>query len=385
MQNFTFRNPVKIVFGKGTIAKLDELVEPNAKVLLTYGGGSIKNNGVYQQVKAALKKRKVVEFGGIEPNPSYETCIKTVELGRKKKIDFILAVGGGSVLDGSKFIAAAIPYKGKDLWKIVKNRGADVTSAVPLGVVLTLPATGSEMNAFAVISRLSTTEKLAFGSPLIFPKFSILDPETTYSLDKKQLRNGIVDTFVHVAEQYATVDLNTPLQDGFAEAVFKTLVDIAPAVMSGKKDYDVRATLMWCSTQALCGLLSCGIVGDWSTHGIGHELTAFFGLAHAETLAIVLPAIWKYEMKNKSVKLAKMAQNVWGVKDGSPKQRAAAAIEHTIEFFNSIDMPTTLEHYNITRKDLGKVVNRFAQRGDILGENKDIDAKAVEKILELCL
>jgi NADP-dependent alcohol dehydrogenase len=385
MQNFTYCNPVKIVFGKGTIAKLNEFIGPKAKALLTYGGGSIKKNGVYRQVKAALKKRKVVEFGGIEPNPSYETCIKAVQLGRREKVDFILAVGGGSVLDGSKFIAAAIPYKGNDLWEIVKSRGAVVDSAVPLGAVLTLPAAGSEMNCFSVMSRLSTTEKLAFGSPHTYPKFSILDPQTTYSLPKSQLRNGIVDAFVHVAEQYATIDLNTPLQDRFAEAVFKTLVDIAPAVMSGKKNYDVRATFMWTATQAQCGLLNCGIISDWSTHGIGHELTAFFGLAHAQTLAVVLPAVWKYEINNKAAKLAKFAQNVWAVTRGSKKQKAAAAIKHTIEFFNSIDMPTSLKDYNITRKDTEKVVNRFARRGSAFGENRDIDVKAVEKILKLCL
>ena len=385
MQNFTYCNPVKIVFGKGSIAKINELIKPDAKVLLTYGGGSIKKNSVYRQVKAALKKRKVVEFGGIEPNPSFETCIKAVRLGRKKKINFILAVGGGSVLDASKFIAAAIPYKGKNLWEIVEKRGRTVKSAVPLGDVLTLPATGSEMNAFAVISRLSTTEKLAFGSPHTYPKFSILDPQTTYSLDKKQLRNGIVDAFVHVAEQYATINVSTPLQDRYSEAVFRTLVDIAPAVMSGRKNYETRATFMWTATQALCGLLSCGVISDWSTHTIGHEMTAFFGLAHAETLAIVLPAVWKYEINNKSDKLARLAQNVWGVKKGTKKQKAAAAIKRTVEFFNSLGMPTTLKSYNITQKDTEKVVSRFAQRGGAFGENRDIDAKAVRKIFELCL
>jgi NADP-dependent alcohol dehydrogenase len=384
MQNFIFCNPVKIVFGKNTIVQLDNLIEPGAKVLLTYGGGSIKKNGVYRQVKTALKKRKVVEFGGIEPNPTYETCNKAIALGRKEKINFILAVGGGSVLDGSKFIAAGIPYKG-DSWEIIKSYGQSVKTAVPLGTVLTLPATGSEMNTFAVISKLSTKEKLAFGSPHSYPKFSILDPQTTYSLDKKQLRNGIVDTFVHVAEQYATVDLNTPLQDRYAEAIFKTLVDIAPVVMSRKKDYDTRATFMWTATQALCGLLSCGVKGDWSTHGIGHELTAFFGLAHAETLAIVLPAVWKYEISSKSAKLAKLAQNVYGVKNGSTKQKAAAAIKHTIEFFHSIGMPTSFKNYGITQKDTEKVVARFAQRDSALGENMDIDAKAVRKILKLGL
>ncbi|MFA5292604.1 MAG: iron-containing alcohol dehydrogenase [Phycisphaerae bacterium] len=385
MDNFTYCNPVKIVFGKNTISQLNQLIDPKAKILLTYGGGSIKKNGVYRQVKAALKKRKVVEFGGIEPNPTYETCLKAIALGRKEKINFVLAVGGGSVLDGSKFIAAGIPYKGKNLWDIVSSFGQILKTVIPIGTVITLPATGSEMNAFGVISRLSTTEKLAFGSPLCYPKFSILDPQTTYSLDKKQLRNGIVDTFVHVAEQYATVDLNTALQDKYAEAIFKTLIEIAPAVMSGKKNYDARANFMWCATQALCGILGCGIKQDWSTHGIGHELTAFFGPAHAETLAIVLPAMWKYEIKNKSAKFAKLAENVWGVKKGTAKQKANAAIKHTVKFFHSLGMPTSLKNYGITSKDIEKIVQRFADRGMVIGENGDIDSKAVRKILKLSL
>jgi NADP-dependent alcohol dehydrogenase len=385
MQNFTYCNPVNIVFGKGTIAQINELIKPDAKVLLTYGGGSIKKNSVYRQVGAALKKRTVYEFGGIEPNPLYETLMKAVELARKKKIDFILAVGGGSVLDGSKFIAAAIPYKGKDPWKILQNHGADVRSAVPLGDIITLPATGSEMNSIAVISRKSTTEKLFFGSHFVYPRFSVLDPQTTFSLPKNQLRNGIVDTFIHVIEQYATVDLNTPLQDGFAQAILKTLVDIAPAIISAKKNYAARATFMWSATLALNGLIGCGVISDWSTHMIGHELTAFFGLAHAETLAIVLPAVWKYKMKSKIDKLAKMAENVWGIKRGSKKQKADAAIGCTVKFFHSVNMPTSFRNYGITPEDIQKVVDRFAQRGDKLGENSDIDAKAVRKILRLCL
>ena len=384
MQNFTFVNPVKIVFGKGVISQLNALIDPKAKILLTYGGGSIKKNGIYKQVKAALKKRKVVEFGGIEPNPSYETCLKAIEFGRKNKVDFILAVGGGSVLDGSKLIAAGIPYKGKNIWDIVKSYGSIVKATIPMGTVLTLPATGSEMNAFGVISKLSTKEKLAFGNPLCFPKFSILDPQTTYSLDKKQLRNGIVDTFVHVAEQYATKDLNTPLQDRYAEAILKTLVDVAPAVMSGKKNYDARANFMWCATQALNGTLACGVQQDWSTHGIGHEMTAFFGLAHAETLAIVLPAVWKYELKNKSAKLAKLAENVWGIKKGTKIQKANAAIKHTVKFFNSLGMPTLLKKYNITPNDCDVIVKRAAEKKWNISENQNIDSKALRKIFQMC-
>lgn len=385
MENFTYCNPTKIIFGTGTIAQIDDLIGPRAKVLFLYGFGSIKKNGVYEQVVKALKGRKVIEFAGIEPNPTYETCIKAVQLGRKEKIDFILAVGGGSVLDASKFVAAAIPHKDDDLWQIVKSRGSVVTSAVPIGTVLTLPATGSEMNRWSVMSRLSTKEKLSFGSEHTYPKFSILDPQTAYSLDKKQIRNGIVDTFVHAVEQYATIDLNTPLQDRYAISILQTLVEIAPVLMSDKKDYDTYATFVWTATQAQNGLLGCGVILDWSTHGIGHELTAFFGLAHAETLAIVLPALWKYEIDNKCTKLAKIARQVWNIKEGDEKQQASAAIMRTAAFFNSVQMPTTLKHYGITQKDIQKIVNRFTEKGMAIGENRDIDAKAVEEILKMCL
>ncbi|MBN1787213.1 MAG: iron-containing alcohol dehydrogenase [Sedimentisphaerales bacterium] len=385
MENFTYCNPTKIIFGKNTIAQLDELIEPEAKILFLYGFGSIKKNGVYQQAMKALKNRKVIEFANIEPNPTYETCIKAIELGRKEKIDFILAVGGGSVLDASKFIAAGIKYKDDDLWQIVTSRGSVVTSAIPIGTVLTLPATGSEMNRWSVMSKSSTKEKLSFGSEHTYPKFSILDPETTYSLDKKQIRNGIVDTFVHAVEQYATIDLNTPLQDRYAISILQTLVELAPSLMSDKKDYDAYASFMWTATQAQNGLLGCGVRLDWSTHGIGHELTAFFGLAHAETLAIVLPALWKYELDNKCKKLAKIARQVFNVTEGDEKQQANTAIMKTSAFFNSIQMPTTLAHYNIKKADIQQVVDRFAERGSSIGENQDIDAKAVEKILKMCL
>jgi NADP-dependent alcohol dehydrogenase len=383
MLNFTFHNPTKIVFGKNTISQLNELIDPKARILLTFGGGSIKKNGIYTQVKKALKNRKVVEFGGIEPNPSYETCIKAIELGRKQKVNFILAVGGGSVMDGSKFIAAGIPYKAKNLWEIVTSFGQVIKSAIPMGTVVTLPATGSEMNMMGVISRHSTKEKLAFGSPVCFPVFSILDPQATYSLDKKQLRNGIVDTFVHVCEQYATKDLNAPLQDRLAESIYNTLVDAAPAIMNGKKDYEARASFMWCATMALNGLINQGVQQDWSTHGIGHEMTAFFGLAHAETLAIVMPALWKYELNNKADKLAMLAEKVWGIKKGTKKQKANAAIAQTIKFFNSVGMPTKLSNYKLTPADCELVVQRAEIRGWKIGENRDIDPKALRKIFAL--
>ncbi len=382
MNNFDYQNPVRIVFGKGTIAKLAELIDPGRRVMMTYGGGSIRQNGVYEQVAAALRDHTVVEFGGIEPNPTYETCMEAVAIARAEQVDFLLSVGGGSVLDGTKFIAAAIHYP-SDPWEILA-KGAAVTEAVELADVITLPATGSEMNCFSVISRKSTQEKLAFGQPSVYPKFSILDPETTYSLPQNQLRNGLVDAFVHVMEQYATYDVGSRLQDRQAEAIVRTLIEIAPDVL-GKRDYDSRADFMWTATNALNGWINCGVVQDWSTHGIGHELTAFFGLAHAETLAIVLPGVWKHQFEQKKGKLAQLARRVWHVTGGDETAQANAAIENTEAFFHSMEMPTTLSHYGITEADIDKVVNRFAERGGTLGEHQNIGAKEVGQILRLGL
>lgn len=381
MNNFTYCNPVKIVFGKGSIGQLAKLVEKSDKILMIYGGGSIKKNGVYDQVKDALKNKSLIEFGGIEANPRYETCMKAVESAKTENVDFLLGVGGGSVLDATKFISAAVEFEGEDPWQIMLTHGENVQSALPFGTVLTLPATGSEMNFFSVISRDSTQEKFAFASPLVYPAFSILDPETTYTLSKKQLRNGLVDAFAHVMEQYATKDVNTPLQDRQAEAIVKTLVEIAEEIMTGKADYETRANFMWCATQALNGLIACGVVQDWSTHMIGHELTAFFGLDHAESLAVVMPSLWEIQKQSKKQKLAQLAERVFGVTEGSLDQKADAAIERTVEFFHSVSMPTRFSDFNITADDITKVVSRFEKRGTVLGENKDINAEQIQKIL----
>ena len=381
MNDFTYRNPVKIVFGKHSIERLDALVPPSADTMLVYGGGSIKKNGVYDRVKKAMGRRKLAEFGGIEPNPTYETCMKAVEKARAEGIGFLLAAGGGSVLDAVKFIAAAVPYDGGDPWRILETRGEVVESALPLGTVLTLPATGSEMNRFAVISRKKTQQKCAFPSDHVYPRFSILDPQVTYSLPKKYLRNGIVDAFVHVMEQYVTVDVNTPLQDRQAEAIVLTLVETAGGVLSGQNDYETMATFMWCATMALNGLISCGCVQDWSTHMIGHELTAFFGIDHAESLAVVLPGVWRLCLNSKKTKLAKLAERVWAVNAGSDDEKAEAAVERTEAFFESVGMPTRLGSYGIGAGDIKKIVDRFAQSGTALGENADVDAAAVGEIL----
>ncbi len=384
MRNFIYHNPVKIIFGKGTIARLKDLIPLKHKILLTFGGGSIKRNGVYDQVVSALKRHRWVEFGGIEPNPRYETVIKAMELAQQEKIDFILAVGGGSVLDGSKFIAAAMHYQGADAWDIVTGR-VRITKATPLGCVLTLPATGSEMNANAVLSRQSTLEKLAFHSPLIYPVFSILDPETTYSLSPRQTANGIVDAFVHVTEQYLTFPIAATVQDRQAEALLLALIDIAPKVMAEPHNYDHRADMMWAATQALNGIIGCGVPGDWATHLIGHELTAFYGLDHGQSLAVVLPALLRHQKKQKWDKLLQYAERVWHLGNSPAETRIDAAIEKTEQFFRSLGVATRLKEYGVGSEGLARIGERIFQRVGKIGERGDIGQKEIDAILRLCL
>ena len=376
MQNFIYKNPTEILFGKGMIREIAGRVPKDQGVLFLYGGGSIKANGVYEQVKAALKGQRVVEFGGIEPNPLFETCLKAVETIKKEKIGFILAVGGGSVLDASKFIAAAACFSGADSWSILRENGTNVKAALPIGAILTLPATGSEANGNSVISRKSTQEKLCFFSRHVFPLFSVLDPETTFSLPIKQVRNGIVDAFVHVMEQYMTYPSEAPLQDRMAESVLQTLIEVAPAALKKPKDYEARATFMWSATLALNTLIGCGVPQDWSTHMIAHELTAFYGLDHAETLAIILPGVWQYKLTAKKKKLEQYGRRVWNVKT------AKEAILKTEAFFHSIKMPTRLGDYKISAKEAArKVRERFAERDSVFGEHSDITPDAVSKII----
>jgi len=376
MQNFVYKNPTEILFGKGMIREIAGRVSKETGVLFLYGGGSIKTNGVYEQVKAALKGYRVTEFGGIEPNPFYETCLKAVEIVKREKSGFILAVGGGSVLDAAKFIAAAACFTGPDPWSILRENGANVKTALPIGAVLTLPATGSEANGNSVISRKSTQEKLCFFSAQVFPQFSVLDPETTFSLPLKQVRNGIVDAFVHVMEQYMTYPTQAPLQDRMAESILQTLIEVAPATLKKPKDYEARATFMWSATLALNTLIGCGVPQDWSTHMIAHELTAFYGLAHAETLAIVLPRVWQYKLTAKKKKLEQYGRRVWNVKT------AKEAILKTEAFFHSMKMPTRLSDYKIDAKEAArKVRERFSERDSVFGEHKDITPGAVSKII----
>lgn len=380
MQNFNFKSPTQIVFGQGTIAKLSGLISQDEKILLTYGGGSIFKNTVYDQVKTALGDRNVVEFGGIEVNPTYETLMKAVEVGRREQVTFLLAVGGGSVLDGTKFIAAAIPFEGEPWDLLAKN--APVISAVPLASVMTLPATGSEMNSGAVISRQTTREKLSFGDWKLAPQFSILDPETTYSLPKKQVRNGIADSYIHVMEQYLTYPVSTPLQDRQAEAILKTLVEEADAILADPADYDARATYTWCATQALNGNLSCGVVTDWATHVIGHEITAFYGLAHAETLVLVYPSMMRYRKEQKWEKILQYGQRVFGLSGIPEHDLVEQAIQATETFFKRIGMPTHFSDYGIDAQEAAqKISDRFIERGTKMGEQPHIYPEDVVQIL----
>lgn len=378
MLNFVFKNPTEIIFGKGTIARIDTRIPRDAPILLTYGGGSIKSNGVYQQVTSALEGREVVEFGGIEPNPKVEVCLKAVELARSRRVGFLLAVGGGSVIDATKFIAAAACYEGPDPWDILRTGGRDVKTAIPLGTVLTLPATGSESNGNAVISRKATAEKLPFHADCLFPVFSVLDPETTYTLPAKQVRNGIVDAFIHVMEQYLTYPSGAPLQDRLAESILATLIEVGPRTLAKPRDYASRASFMWSATLALNTLIGCGVPQDWSTHMIGHELTALYGPAHAETLAVVLPGVWAHQLDKKEAKLRQYGQRVWGV------ATAEAAIGKTEEFFQSLGMPTRLSAYEIDADQAAEAVGRrFTERAVKFGEHGDIDGDAAAAILRL--
>jgi NADP-dependent alcohol dehydrogenase len=384
MVNFILHNPVKLIFGKGMISELKNVIPADTKVMMIYGGGSIKKNGVYDQVRQALAGYEMVEFAGIEPNPRYETCMKAAELAKKEHVGFLLAVGGGSVLDGTKFIAVAAKYTDGDPWDIMEGR-KPVTAALPLGSVLTLPATGSEMNTFSVISRDSTGEKQAFGSEHVYPKFSILDPETTFSLPMKQTENGIVDTWVHVMEQYMNDVECSALTSRMAESVLKTLVEVAPKIKANPDDYQMRAELMWCATVGLNGWLGMGAAAqDWATHMIGHELTAIYGLDHARTLAIIMPAVHRFQFKRKQARLVQFGKRVFHIIEGDEATRATQAIDQMEAFFQSIGVATRLSVYSIDAKDAGKqVAERLEKRGAKLGEYGDLGQAEVQAIIEL--
>lgn len=384
MLNFEYYNPVNLVFGRGQITKLSKLIPQNAKVLLAYGGGSIFTNGVHAQVTQALQGYDITEFGGIEPNPRYETLMKAVEVIRDKKLDFILAVGGGSVIDGVKFIAAAVNFEGNPI-DILHKRMRIEDNAMPFGTVLTLPATGSEMNSGAVVTINETKEKLTCGGPALFPKFSVCDPSVIASLPKRQLQNGVVDAFTHVMEQYLTYPHDALLQDRIAEGILQTLVEIGPQVVENPSDYKLASNLMWSCTMALNGLIQKGVPTDWATHMIGHELTALYGIDHARTLAIIGPNLYRVLFDTKKEKLAKYGQRIWNITTTDIDGSANEAIEKTVQFFHAMGMDTKLSDYTEDYHEAaGFIVARFEQRGwKALGERQNVTPDRVKSIVEL--
>ncbi|MEV3835478.1 MULTISPECIES: alcohol dehydrogenase [Aeromonas] len=384
MNNFTLHTPTKILFGQGQIAQLREQLPSDARVMITYGGGSVIRSGLLEQIRSELAGMTLFEFGGIEPNPAYETLMGAVALARAERVDFLLAVGGGSVLDGTKFIAAAAHYDlAKEPWHILETVGSEVRSAIPLGSVLTLPATGSEMNMGAVITRRSSGDKVHFFSPLVMPRFAVLDPVLTYTLPERQVANGVVDAFVHTVEQYLTYPVNAKVQDRFAEGLLLTLIEEGPKALAEPHNYEVRANIMWSATMALNGLIGAGVPQDWATHMLGHELTALHGLDHAQTLAAVLPALLQAKRKQKHAKLLQYAERVWGLRSGSEAERIDDAIAATRDFFERMGVKTRLRDYGL--KDLGidTLIGKLGEHGMTrLGEHSDIDLVQSQHIYE---
>ncbi|NDP40170.1 MAG: iron-containing alcohol dehydrogenase [Rhodoferax sp.] len=386
MLNFDFYNPTQIVFGKDRIADLAKLVPGAAKVLILVGGASAEKTGTLAEVRQALGTRSHDTFSGIEPNPAFDTAMQAVQKVRDGGFDFLLAVGGGSVIDAAKFIAAAVPFEG-DAWDILLKGGRNIKSALPFGTVLTLPATGSEMNNGSVITRRDIGAKLPFRSAHLFPRFSVLDPTKTYTLPAQQLANGVVDAFVHTVEQYLTYPVNAPLQDRFAESLLQTLVDIGPRLLEAPEpDYDDRASLMWAATLALNGLIGAGVPQDWATHMIGHELTALHNIDHARTLAIVLPAMLNERRVQKRAKLLQYGERVWGIRSGSDDERISAAIDQTRDFFERMGIPTRLSAYGLGFDAIDVVIRQLEAHGMTqLSEHRDVTPAVSRRVLEAAL
>lgn len=384
MQNFDYHNPTRIVFGKDRIADLGKLIPADAKVLILVGGSSAEKTGTLAEVRQALGARSHATFSGIEPNPSFETSMQAVQQVKDGHFDFLLAVGGGSVIDAVKFIAAAALFEGSDAWSILQKHGSNITQALPFGTVLTLPATGSEMNSGGVITRRSIGAKLAFGSPHCYPVFSVLDPTKTYTLPPKQLANGVVDAFVHTIEQYLTYPVNAPLQDRFSEGILQTLIEIGPRLLAdAEPNYDDRANLVWAATLALNGLIGAGVPQDWSTHMVGHELTALHGIDHARTLAIVLPSMLHERRAQKQAKLLQYGERVWGITSGTADERVDEAIARTRAFFESMGIPTRLGAYDLGADAIAAVVKQLEAHGMTrLGEQREVTLEVSRRVLE---
>ena len=391
---FSYHNPTKVHFGQGSIAKMLDDLPQGSKVLLLYGGGSIKKNGVYEQVVGVLQEAEAQkgihwgEFSGIEVNPRYETLIKAVQKAEQEGYDFLLPVGGGSVIDGGKFIAAALPYrdgdKSIDPWDIWDQR-RPIQTAMPLGCVLTLPATGTETNGNTVVTRGKS--KFGYGSPLLRPRFAVLDPETTLSLSPRQISNGVVDGYAHVLEQYLTYPVNAQIQDRFAEAILGTLVEEGPKALAQPKDLSVRGNIMWAATQALSGLIGLGVPQDWLTHAIGHELTALYGIDHGRSLSIIFPAVMKFCREDKKEKLLQYGERVFGIASGSEVERVDAAIQATIDFFRRINSPVCLRDEGLNETHINDIMSNtiIPRNYSQMGEQRNIGVEEIRQILKLAV
>ncbi|MDP9567022.1 UNVERIFIED_ORG: NADP-dependent alcohol dehydrogenase [Kosakonia oryzae] len=385
MQNFIFHNPAKIIFGHDQISSIGNEIPGDKTVMIVYGGGSVNRNGTLKKVRDSLKNHTVYEFGGVQANPHYETLMEAVALVKDKGVNFLLAVGGGSVIDGTKFVAAAACYDG-DAWDIVKSYGSVVKRALPVGCVLTIAATGSEMNNVAVVTKAETKDKLFFASPYVMPQFSVLEPELTFTLPPNQTANGVVDAFVHVLEQYVTYPVNAKVQDRLAEGLLNTLKEEGPKVLTDTEDYDARANIMWAATMALNGLLSTGTPADWASHLIGQEITGLYGLDHARTLAVMIPAIWKYALADKKQKLAQYGERVWDIPASDTETMALQAIDATVAFFETMGVKTRLSDYGLGDDIIPAVTNKLKEHGHVaLGEHANITTEKVEEILKLAL
>ena len=384
MNNFEFKNPTKIIFGKDQIQKIATEIPKDAKILLLYGGGSIKKNGIYEQVTQALSGFEFEEFGGIPANPEYAVLLDALKVIKTKKITFLLAVGGGSVIDGVKFLSSAALYEGDDPWEILSNRIPTV-EGMPFGTVLTLPATGSEMNSGAVITRAETKEKLTMGGPGLFPVFSILDASVVASIPERQIANGLADAFTHVLEQYMTYPINALLQDRFAESIMQTLIKVAPTILKDPSDYVAASDFMWSCTMALNGMIQKGVPTDWAIHMMGHELTALYGIDHARTLAIIAESHYTYNFEDKMKKLAQYAERVWNITEGNLESKALAGIRKTTEFYQSIGIDTKLSDYIDNYEGTAEeIARRFEERGMTgLGEHKKLTPTDAENIVKM--
>ena len=388
MFNFDFYNPTHIVFGKDRLDELDTLVPKDAKVLITYGGGSAVRSGLIDRIVKALGNRKVEQFGGIEPNPSLETCERAVAFIKEHGVDFVLAVGGGSVVDATKLIVMGATYDGPviDVMKagVPEVPVEMVPNPLPFGTVMTLPATGSEMNNGAVITY--GDGKFPVFSSLVFPKFSMLDPTLTFTLPEKQVKNGVIDTFVHTTEQYLTYPVDGRIQDRFSEGILKTMIEIGKETVENPENYDIRANHVWASTLALNGLIGAGVPQDWATHLIGHELTAAYHLDQGITLAIVLPALLEVKKADKLEKLAQYATRVWHITEGTKEEKADKAIAKTREFFESLGVSTHLKDYGLGEEAIDKIVKQLEDHGMTqLGEKGDITPEVAREILTRAL